>query len=73
MSELKQERLGLRLSQAQAAQRMGVTSNTWARWEREEMAMGEPYLRLWARVAMEAGQEVMHAAQAVRESVDETE
>lgn len=73
MSELKQERLSLRLSQAQAAQRMGVTSNTWARWERKEMAMGEPYLRLWARVAMEVGQEVMKAGQAVRDSVEETD
>jgi transcriptional regulator with XRE-family HTH domain len=73
MSELKQERESLRLTQAEAAKRMGVRSNTWARWERGERTMGEVELRLWARIAVEAGQEAMSAGEKVRASIEETE
>lgn len=73
MSELKHERESLRLTQQEAAKRMGVRSNTWARWERGERPMSEPHLRLWARVALEAGQEAMKAGERVRASVEETD
>lgn len=70
MSELRNQRESLRLTQAQAANRMGVRSNTWARWERGERPMSEASKRLWARVALEVGQEAMAAGQAVRDGVE---
>lgn len=44
-SELRTYRLRLKLTQAELADKLGVTSNTVARWERDEMAI-PPYLPL---------------------------
>jgi len=45
---LKTIRERLKLTQVQFAELVGVTSNTVARWERDEMAMREPTAR-WIR------------------------
>ena len=45
-SELRAIRKGLGLTQVQLAERLGVASNTVARWERDEMGMSEPAARL---------------------------
>jgi len=44
--ELKRLRKRLALSQAQLAERVGVRSNTLARWERDEISITEPVARL---------------------------
>ena len=44
--ELKAIRKRLKLTQVQFAELVGVTSNTVARWERDEMTMREPAARL---------------------------
>ena len=44
--ELKAIRTRLKLTQVQFAELVGVTSNTVARWERDEMTMREPAARL---------------------------
>jgi len=44
--ELRQFRQRLGLTQAQFAQRVGVASNSVARWERDERAISEPVARL---------------------------
>lgn len=45
-SELRRLRHGLGLTQAQMGERIGVTQNTVARWERGEVGIGEPQARL---------------------------
>ena len=44
--ELRAIRARLRLTQVELAEVVGVTSNTVARWERDEMAMRERRARL---------------------------
>jgi DNA-binding transcriptional regulator YiaG len=45
-AQLRAIRHRLKLTQVQFAERVGVTSNTVARWERGEMAIREPTVRL---------------------------
>jgi transcriptional regulator with XRE-family HTH domain len=42
-------------TQAQAAREIGVASNTVARWERDELAIGEPEARLLRLLATKFG------------------
>lgn len=42
--KLKRRRKGLELSQANLALKLGTTTNTIARWEREEMKIQNPVL-----------------------------
>lgn len=44
--ELKQLRDRLKLTQLELAKQIGVTSNTVARWERNEVQIREPMARL---------------------------
>ena len=44
--ELKAIRQRMKLTQEQFAELVGVTANTVARWERDEMVMREPAARL---------------------------
>ena len=44
--ELRAIRQRLKLTQAEFAELVGVTSNTIARWERDEMSIREPTVRL---------------------------
>lgn len=71
MSELRQERAALRLSQGDAAQRMGVKVGTWRKWEAGTRNMPEPMLRLWARIALEIAAETGEAAKRIREGITE--
>ena len=48
MPNLKQLRNRLGLTQAEAARLVGVAPNTWARWERGEMAPDRRSLKLIA-------------------------
>lgn len=48
---LKMIRTRLGLTQNAMAQRIGVTKNTVARWERNEMTIREPIARLIERLA----------------------
>ncbi len=43
----------LRWTQAQLAEAVGVSGNTIARWERDEVGIGEPAARLIRRVLAE--------------------
>jgi len=43
----------LKWTQAQLGDAVGVTGNTIARWERDEMAIGEPAARLILRIQAE--------------------
>ena len=52
--ELRRIRNSLGLTQAAFAERIGVTTNTMARWERGEMAIREAMARL-VRLLAEAG------------------
>jgi len=45
-SEIKSIRKELSWTQVQLAEALGVTSNTVARWERNEVAIREPMARL---------------------------
>ncbi len=49
--ELRQIRGRLRLTQAELAERLGVAPNTIARWERDELGIREPVVRLIRLVA----------------------
>ena len=51
--ELHSIRQKLALTQAALAEAIGVTSNTVARWERDEMAISEPAARLIEKIAEE--------------------
>jgi DNA-binding transcriptional regulator YiaG len=44
--ELKAIRKRLKLTQRQVADQIGVTTNTVARWERDEITIREPMARL---------------------------
>ena len=44
--DLQQHRTQLGLTQAGLAERLGVTANTVARWERDEITIREPMARL---------------------------
>jgi transcriptional regulator with XRE-family HTH domain len=44
--ELRAIRKRLKITQAKLAELLGVTANTVARWEREEMGIREPMARL---------------------------
>ena len=44
--ELKQIRQRLGLTQVELAEQLGVTANTVARWERDEVSIREPLARL---------------------------
>ena len=46
-------RNGLGLTQAQAAERLGVHRVTVARWEAGMRAIPEPTARLWTRIAQD--------------------
>jgi DNA-binding transcriptional regulator YiaG len=50
-AELRRIRTRLGLTQAALAERLGVTGNTVARWERDEVRITEPAGRLIAFVA----------------------
>jgi transcriptional regulator with XRE-family HTH domain len=45
-AQLKRIRSELGWTQAQVAKELGVTSNTVARWERDEVKIREPMVRL---------------------------
>jgi len=45
-AELRMIRSGLQLTQAQLADKIGVTANTLARWERDEVTITKPMARL---------------------------
>jgi transcriptional regulator with XRE-family HTH domain len=49
--ELREIRKRLCWTQRQIAEAVGVTANSVARWEREEMAIGEPAARLLRMIA----------------------
>ena len=51
-NELRRIRDRLGLTQAAFAERLGVTPNTVARWERDEVSISEPAARL-ARLLIE--------------------
>lgn len=51
---LRQIREGMRWTQTQAAAKVGVTENTWARWERGEMAVHPARIPLLAKLLREA-------------------
>lgn len=51
--ELHAIRQKLALTQAALAEAIGVTSNTVARWERDEMVISEPAARLIGKIAEE--------------------
>jgi DNA-binding transcriptional regulator YiaG len=51
--ELHAIRRQLALTQAALAEAIGVTSNTVARWERDEMTISEPAARLIEKIAEE--------------------
>jgi len=51
--ELLKIRKQLRWTQAQLAGAIGVTWNTIARWERDEVGIGEPAARLIRRILAE--------------------
>jgi transcriptional regulator with XRE-family HTH domain len=51
--ELHAIRQRLGLTQAALAEAVGVTSNTVARWERSEMGISEPAVRLVKKLAAE--------------------
>jgi transcriptional regulator with XRE-family HTH domain len=51
--EIRALRRKLGCTQAALAEALGVTSNTVARWERDEMAISEPTLRLLEKIAAE--------------------
>jgi transcriptional regulator with XRE-family HTH domain len=44
--ELRKVRTGLKLTQKDLAARIGVTSTSVARWERDEVGISEPVARL---------------------------
>lgn len=44
--ELKRLRLQMKLTQKQLGEKLGVTENTVARWERNEMKINEPAVKL---------------------------
>ena len=44
--ELRRLRKRMKLTQRQLGQRLGVTDNTVARWERNEMKINEPAVKL---------------------------
>ncbi len=50
---LRTIRKHLRLTQQTMAQRIGVTKNTVARWERDELKIREPIARLIQRLEAE--------------------
>jgi DNA-binding transcriptional regulator YiaG len=45
-AECRRIRYSLELTQVKFAKRLGVTGNTVARWERDEMAIREPMAKL---------------------------
>jgi DNA-binding transcriptional regulator YiaG len=49
--EIKKLRARMGLTQVQLAADLGVTENTVARWERDEMKMSEPAVRLLRSLA----------------------
>jgi transcriptional regulator with XRE-family HTH domain len=51
--EIRALRQKLGWTQAALAEALGVTSNTVARWERDEMAISEPTVRLLYKIAAE--------------------
>jgi len=51
--ELLKLRERLKWTQAQLAEAVGVTWNTIARWERDEVGIGEPAARLVRRILAE--------------------
>ena len=51
--ELLKIRKRLRWTQAQLAEAVGVSGNTIARWERDEVGIGEPAARLVRRILAE--------------------
>jgi DNA-binding transcriptional regulator YiaG len=54
--EIKRLRTRMRLTQAELAAELGVTENTVARWERDEMKMSEPAVRLLRSLAAQRRQ-----------------
>jgi transcriptional regulator with XRE-family HTH domain len=44
--ELRRLRIKMKLTQKQLGEKLGVTGNTVARWERDEMKINEPAVRL---------------------------
>lgn len=52
---LRSIRKRLNLTQVQLARQLGVTSNTVARWERDEMKISEPVSRLIRLLAQHKG------------------
>ena len=50
-AEVRRIRLKLGFTQAQLAEKVGVASNTVARWERGELGIGEPAARLMRLLA----------------------
>ena len=44
--ELRRLRIKMKLTQKQLGEKLGVTENTVARWERDEMKINEPAVRL---------------------------
>jgi DNA-binding transcriptional regulator YiaG len=54
--KLRRIRARLELTQTELAERLGVTRNTVARWERDEVPIREPMARL-IRMVAEAGKE----------------
>lgn len=51
--ELLKVRKRMKWTQAQLAEAVGVSGNTVARWERDEMAISEPAARLILRIHAE--------------------
>ena len=50
-AELRRVRQNLGLTQVELAQKLGTTSTSVARWERDEVGIGEPVARLIRFVA----------------------
>lgn len=55
-SALRKIRQHLALTQAQLAEQLGVTSNTVARWERDEVRITEPMTKLIQLLSAQKGQ-----------------
>lgn len=49
---LRQQRLARGLTQAQAAELMGVTATCWRYWETGRRGMSESHRRLWEVIRM---------------------
>jgi DNA-binding transcriptional regulator YiaG len=58
-AEIKKLRARMGFTQAELGRELGVTENTVARWERDEMKMSEPAVRLLRNIAAQKTKRTM--------------